>query len=124
MDTAKLLATFSAGIAATIVGTALQVGDKPRGLDVAASIVLGASFLAVLAVVLLDRIGEADTGETLQLAKVHSWKEEKLVEELRAANIKAVQGNADVIRTVQWALAIQIVLSVSAFVLASISLLT
>jgi heme/copper-type cytochrome/quinol oxidase subunit 4 len=56
-DTAKLLVTFALGIAATLVATALQVGD-PNGWDLTATIILGVAFIFALLVIVLDRVKE------------------------------------------------------------------
>jgi hypothetical protein len=124
VDTAKLVATFAAAVAATLVATALQVGTEPRKLDVAATVVLAAAFVAVIVVVLCDRIAEADQGLVLARSRIYRWTDSKLVEELRAANLTAVHINREVIRDVLWALAVQVSLSVAASIVACFSLLT
>lgn len=123
VDTAKLLATFAAGVAATLVATALQVGE-PRKLDAIASWLLAASVMAVVCIILLDRIAEADHSKIFELSHVNQWDRERVLAELRAATVKAMYGNAEVVNTVRWALVFQVALSAATGAVASVSLLT
>jgi hypothetical protein len=123
VDTAKLLATFTTGIGATIVATALQV-DKPNKLDLTATCFLATSFVAVLAVILLDRLAVADESRVLTFSQLHHWSEEELIAELQTATIAAAYNNAEVVSIVRWALVFQVCLSAVAATLAAVSLLT
>jgi len=121
-ETVKLLATFSAVFAATIVATGLQVGPPTR-LDLVAAILLLISVAATVAVVLLDRITDVNPGSVLQEATVAGWDDTELVRELRLWRLAAVENNAQVITLLRRALAIQILLSVASATVAAVSLL-
>jgi hypothetical protein len=123
VDTAKLLATFAAGIAATLVATALQVGD-PEQLDRISAWLLAVTFLAAIMVIMLDRIAEANQSQTLELSALGKWDDERLLFELRRATLKAVFSNHEVVRSVKIALAVQLVFSTATGVAAATSLLT
>jgi hypothetical protein len=123
VDTAKLLATFAAGIAGALVATALQVG-RPNGLDWAASWLLLVTFVAVLAVIAVDRLAEADHDQILNMRMVRNWTQDQLLLELRAAALTAVYANNEVVRIVRTALAVQLLLSVTTGIVATTSLLT
>ena len=58
-DTAKLVVTFTLAVAATLVATALQVGDSTV-LDLWSTLLLAVAGIVTLLVVMLDRIKEAD----------------------------------------------------------------
>jgi hypothetical protein len=123
VDTAKLLATFAAGIAGALVATALQVG-RPNGLDWAASWLLLVTFVAVLAVIAVDRLAEADHDQILNMRMVRNWTQDQLLLELRAAALTAVYANNEVVRTVRTVLTVQLLLSVTTGIVATTSLLT
>jgi hypothetical protein len=123
VDTAKLLATFAAGIAGALVATALQVG-RPNGLDWAASWLLLVTFVAVLAVIAVDRLAEADHDQILNMRMVRNWTQDQLLLELRAAALTAVYANNEVVRTVRTVLTAQLLLSVTTGIVATTSLLT
>jgi hypothetical protein len=123
VDTAKIIATFTAGVAATLVATALQVG-APTTLDRVASYFLMTSVVATVCVVLLDRIVEADQATVLQNALVNSWSDSEILTQLRLASIAATNFNEDVVRYVRWSLAVQLCISAVAGIVAAISLLS
>lgn len=103
VDTAKVLVTFSAGIAATLVATALQVGD-PSKRDIAAAVVLGLSMALVMAVLKKDRLTEADQDSILSQGAALTWSDARLVGELRAAQLAAVRSNESTVTDVdKWA---------------------
>jgi hypothetical protein len=121
-DTAKLVSTFVAAIAASLVATALQVGP-PGGLDIAATCLLALAVLSTICVVLFDRLTEPNHRLVLERAAINQWDDEKLVKELREAAQTAVHINEGVLVLVRWTLAVQLVLSTVTGVLAAISLL-
>jgi hypothetical protein len=123
-DTAKLLATFASGVAATMVATALQVGATPSGMDRRASIVLGIGLLLTVGVVFLDRLTEADHRVLLQRSVVYGWSEGRLLTEFRAATLAATDANESVLRMVWSALWLQLAASFIASGLAVGSLLS
>ncbi|MFF5079198.1 hypothetical protein ACFY36_19240 [Actinoplanes sp. NPDC000266] len=123
VDTAKLLATFAAGIAGALVATALQVGE-PEGLDWAAAWLLLVTFVAVLGVIAVDRLAEADHDQILNVRAIRNWDQDKMLEELRVAALTAVYSNGGVVRMVRSVLALQLLLSVATGIVAATSLLT
>ncbi|MFI6076030.1 hypothetical protein ACIA5C_31220 [Actinoplanes sp. NPDC051343] len=123
MDTAKVVATFSVGIAATLTATALQVG-KPSGWDELATGLLFAAFLAAIVVVVFDRLTDANHGNLIQLAFVHGWTQERLLKELQAATIAAVDANSWVLTAVRISTVAQVGISTLSGIVAVVSLLT
>lgn len=122
IDTAKLLATFVAGIAAALVATALQVG-VPTILDTVSVYLLFASVIATIGVVVVDRLVEPNHLLVLEKAVVNGWSDEKQLQELRVAAQAAVFANEGVVRIVRWMLAIQVLLSALTGFLSVMSLL-
>jgi hypothetical protein len=122
VDTAKLLATFAAGVAATLVATSLQVGE-PSGLDLTGTIFLAAAVLAVVCVIALDRIAEADQGKILELSQINKWTQAQVLRELRKSTVVAAYSNAEVVLSVRRALIVQVILSCVAGTIACVSLL-
>src|SRR4051812_27706898 len=57
-DNLKLIATFAAGIAATLVASALQTGQTPSWHDRAASVGLTVTVVLTALVLLADRLSE------------------------------------------------------------------
>ncbi|SNY65337.1 hypothetical protein SAMN05421748_12829 [Paractinoplanes atraurantiacus] len=123
VDTAKLLATFAAGIAGALVATALQVG-VPEGLDWAAAWLLLVTFAGVLGVIAVDRVAEADHDKVLGLQVLRGWSQEDLLVELRVAELKAVYSNDEVVRLVRSVLAVELLLALATGIVAATSLLT
>jgi hypothetical protein len=93
VDTAKLLATFAAGVAAALVATALQVG-RPSYLDKVSLWLFAACSFAVIMVVLCDRLTEADHTQTCVVAATNGWDDNRLVGELRILHVAAVRNNS------------------------------
>ena len=124
VDTAKLVATFAAGVAATLVATALQVGTPPTSHDLVATLGLGLVLFLTIAVVLADRITECDHEAVTNASLMHGWDQNRLIAELRTALLVAVTVNAGVVRWVQWALVPQLLLSMATTTLAAWSLTT
>ncbi len=122
VDTAKLVATFAAAVAATLVGSALEVGTPSRTDHRAVWFLAFAIALSVL-VVLLDRLAVADHGVVLERAVLLAWDDGRVVRELRVANLKAANANEKVVRDVRVALAVQLLVTVTTGALAAASLL-
>jgi hypothetical protein len=122
VDTAKLIATFSAGISGTLVATALQV-KEPTRLDTVAALLLACTVAASLVVIVLDRLTEADHGHVLELSEIHGWDEQKTRQELRVAILGTVRVNASVVNVVRWALGLQLLVAAGAAAVAVASLL-
>jgi hypothetical protein len=79
-DTAKLLVTFTLATTATVVATALQVGQSPSALDYIASGVLLVGFLLTICVILLDRIAEPNRNYAQDKATRRGWTDTQLLE--------------------------------------------
>lgn len=122
VDTAKLVSTFIAAIAATLVATALQVGE-PTALDAASAVLLALTTVATICVILFDRLTEANHQLVLERAAINQWGDEKLLIELREAAQTAVHINEGVLGWVRWALGVQLIMSAVTGVVAAISLL-
>src|SRR3954453_13779802 len=69
-DVAKLLATFVAGIAATLVASTLQVGAT-NSLDKWASSLLGVTILATILVIAIDRLQVPDEAKILTESAIY-----------------------------------------------------
>lgn len=122
VDTGKLVATFSAGIVATIVATALQVG-QPSAWDRVAVALLAMSFGGALVVILLDRLSEADESAIVQAARIQGWTDARLLTELRVRTLTAGIANEGVVRSVRLAVVAQVTVSLFAGAAGTISLL-
>src|SRR5690348_7390212 len=81
-DTVKLLVTFALGISTTAVATALQVAPQ-NGLDLAASVTLGAGFVFTVAIFLLDRLKWPSRRKVLLLQQDEGWTDVQLLSYLR-----------------------------------------
>jgi exosortase/archaeosortase len=123
VDTAKVIAVFTTGIAGTLVATSLQVGDKPHLLDHVGVWLLLATALAVVVVVFVDRLSEADHAAIIQTARFNRWDDEHLLRELRIESMTAVRVNGGVVTLVRAATCIQVILAIATGVIATVSLL-
>jgi mannitol-specific phosphotransferase system IIBC component len=121
-DTAKLLATFSAATAATLVASALQAAPTSR-LDRLAAVSLGISVLFAAAVLVLDRLAEAPADDIVAAATA-STTDAALVERLRSAQITATFFNDSTVRAMKAALLVQLLAAAVAGCLAALSLLS
>jgi hypothetical protein len=121
-DVAKLVVTFTTGVAATLVGTALQVSPTTK-LDRAATWVLAAAVILTLIVLFLDRVREADHEALFTEARLRGWDDARLLMELRFAVVAAAQFNLRWLVFVRAAVAAQVSVAIVAGMLAGISLL-
>jgi hypothetical protein len=122
-DTAKLVATFAAGIAATLVASALQTAVTPSTLTWVTAWALAATVLLTAAVVLLDRLEEPDHAKVLQLAALGHWNDAHLLFELRAAALEAARLNERTIGRIAAFLWLQLIVAVFTGVTAAYSML-
>jgi preprotein translocase subunit SecG len=122
IETAKLLATFVAGMAGAVVATALQVGD-PNGLDVTAVVFLLLTALGVVIVILLDRTKDVDVEAVALDAQLSGWNQTRLLEELRRLSYAAMNSNEAVVRATRTAASLTAVSALLAGVFATVSLL-
>ncbi|MGH3585525.1 MAG: hypothetical protein ACRDQ0_04295 [Pseudonocardia sp.] len=122
VDTAKILVTFTLAVAATLVATALQV-EAPNGLDIAASVVLGIGFLVTIAVIFLDRIAEPNRSRAEKKARQRNLSDDQLLELLQDLALDAEDENDTIVDQVKLASIVQVHLSITCAVLATLSLL-
>ncbi len=120
--TVKLLVTFSLGISATIVATALQV-DPNGWLDTMAIIILGAAFAAAIAAIVLDRMKLVDRKVVLAEKQAKGWDDPTFFASLRSLMGTMEDENELVVRRVRKAAEYQVLLSSAAAILAVVSLL-
>ncbi|WP_343973728.1 hypothetical protein [Kribbella koreensis] len=121
-DVAKLVVTFTTGVAATVVGTALQVAPTNK-TDRVATWLLGGTVVLALAVLVLDRLREPDHAAVLAESAIHGWDEATLIAELRVEVLATAQFNHRWLAVVRGALAVQVSTAIGAGTLAAISLL-
>lgn len=121
-DAGKLLTTFAAAIAATVVASALQVGHRPA-LDEWAAWLLAACVALTVIVVFLDRLRAPNHGHILTLKAVNGWSESETLGELRKEELTAEQYNYGVLTTIRKVIACQLLLATAAGVTAGTSLL-
>jgi hypothetical protein len=76
LETAKLLVTFTAGISATLVATALQVGEHAINADRWACAILAASFAFAVATIGLDRSKSPNHAKASLRREQNGWTEE------------------------------------------------
>lgn len=122
VDSAKLVATFAASLAAALIASALQVG-KALGWDVAGSTLLGVAFLGVLIVVALDRTKEVDQEAILRYGDNHHWSGQQILEYLRFVVYISVKNNEAVVRSVKVATQLQVLVAAAASICGIVSLL-
>lgn len=107
-DTAKLVATFAAGIAGGLVASALQTGGTPSGWDWASTWGLVVTVVLTVGVVISDRMTEPDHGKVLTNATTANWDDGRKLIELRLAAVAANYANEQVIRNIQMILSLQV----------------
>ena len=125
LETVKLLVTFTAGLAGTLVATALQV---PGGLELDrwACVVLAGAAAATIAVIALDSSRTPNRDDLVDLKNQHQWTDTDphLLIHLRTVMRDTTNFNARVVLTLQRLAELQILLAVVASVIAALSLLT
>ena len=124
VDTAKVLVSITLAVAATLVATALQVGDAPRGWDYIAAWVLLASFIVTVLVVFLDRLKEPNRHKAQDRAQRGKWPPDKLLSYLQEQALDTEDENHKVVTHVHVASAAQVLVSLLACAAAGMSLLT
>jgi hypothetical protein len=82
-DNAKLVATFVTAVVATVVATALQVGDKPTWLDLAATILLAVTIWLTWAVVDRDGLKDVDRDQVQNVLRSSGLTPETQLEQMR-----------------------------------------
>jgi hypothetical protein len=122
IDNSKLMATFIAAVAATIVATTLQV--TPNGkLDFFATVGLVWCLFATWRVIEADRLKMADHQDIMTRGNTQHLKPEAILENLREGTIAAVNFNETVIDDVRAALWRVLIAAAAGSALALMSLL-
>jgi hypothetical protein len=120
LQTAKLVTTFSAAIAATFVATSLAEGPAPTCWDKGAVFAMGLSVLGVLVIVFHTRKAP-DMTSILREAARDKWSEDRKIKELRGAVELAAEHNKTQTDRVHWIMLAQVVASLAASILAIVS---
>lgn len=121
VETAKLVATFLTGVAATLCASALQVkGTRP--LEVESLICLALAAALTIAVILCDRLREAPHKDILVRAGQLAWSQPETLRQLRTAVTDAVNANQRVVTLVQWVTRIQVLVALTSGTLATLSM--
>jgi hypothetical protein len=113
---------FTEGIAAALVGSALQLGEHQR-LLLAASVLFGLGFIGTFAVLFLDRFTVVDERKIIQDARTRGLDARHLLEELRVHDWVSMRNNDTVVAQMRIAANVQAVIAVAATVLAVLSML-
>jgi hypothetical protein len=121
LQTAKLVATFAAAIAATFVATSLAEAPEPSCWDELAVDAMALSVLGVLAIVF--HAGKApDVMSIVRKAPAKKWSDDETVVQLREAVRLAAEHNKTQADCVHWITIAQVVASMAASVLAVVSM--
>ncbi|MGW3960822.1 hypothetical protein ACWED2_13475 [Amycolatopsis sp. NPDC005003] len=123
VDTAKILVTFSVGVAAAIAASALQV-SRFRAFDVVCVSLLGLAFLLAFAVVVLDRTTAVDRDSLLAEAQLRGWSDEKLLLEFTIALTASTAYNEHVVDLVKRVALLQVAVAFLSATAGSVSLLS
>jgi hypothetical protein len=103
VENSKLMATFIAAVAATIVATALQVG-RPGWLDSLATAGLVWCLGATWRVIEADRLTVADHDAIMTSGTAQGLGADDMLHDLRQGTIAAVNNNETVVKNVRSAL--------------------
>ncbi|WP_448639423.1 hypothetical protein [Geodermatophilus sp. URMC 63] len=123
-DDAKLVATFAAALAGSLLASALQEGEKPSGWDWVSSVALSLTVLLTLLVtVILDRFEEPDYAKVQQSALQGSWSDAHQLFELRQATIAARNVNQAVVTKIIFTMWAQLLAAVFTGATAALSML-
>jgi hypothetical protein len=121
LQTAKLVTTFAAAIAATFVATALAEGPEPSCWDKLAVGAMALSVLGVFAIVFHARKAP-DVMSVVREAQVKGSSDGEIVAALRKAVRLAAEHNKTQADCVHWITIAQVVASMAASVLAVVSM--
>lgn len=123
VESAKLVTTFSASVAAAIVAAALQTGPDSTSLDILAAVFLSTAFLAVLIVIILDRTTEVKQEDLVHDYRLAGFTDEQIATELVIQTHASIRNNDSIVTQVKIASIIQVLLAGVAGLLAALSLL-
>lgn len=121
VENAKLITTFVAGIAAALDASALQVRGS-SSLTVASSISLVLAILFVIAILLADRLTDANYAAVVTDAKAQGLDDAETVNRLRTASANAVDVNDSVVFGIRCLTVAQLMLALASAVLAVLAL--
>ncbi len=121
VDTAKLIATFSTAVSASLVATGLQVAPATDADRNSLSLLL-ISFVLALAVAFADRIREVDHRLVLEEAAAEELSEQQKLVRLARASIIASRFNDRVVRLVRAILLLQLMTAAFAAAVSAIPL--
>jgi hypothetical protein len=122
IETAKLVTTFTAAIAATFVATALSAGD-PSPLDACATVVVGLALAVVVRVVFIKPDDPAtDVDAIIRTSKLQRWPEQDTICVLRRVRRTSVEANKNVAKEIRCWMFSQLALSAIASILAAVSI--
>ncbi len=114
-DALKLVATFTVGIAATLVVVHLERNNSASMNEFMGSLAIwafvGSTLLAIL-VILLDRLREPDADYIVTQGAAAGWTAEHLLDELRLHVLAAARNNEGVIRDMRIALTLQVAFAI------------
>ena len=123
VETAKLVTTFSASVAAAIVAAALQTDPASAPLDILAAVLLATAFVAVLIVIILDRTTEVKQEDLVHDCRLAGLTDEQIATELVIQTHASVRNNDSIVTQVKMASLIQVLLAGVAGLLAALPLL-
>jgi hypothetical protein len=118
IDGAKVVATFTAGVAATLVATALQVGQQPSWADLVATVFWTITIAVTISIFLGDELQTAD----LQTIAIMGGTPDQILYNYRRNLLTAVNGNKIVLERVLRKLSNQILLALITVCFAVVSL--
>lgn len=121
VETVKLLVTFSLGIAAALVATALQVTPQ-NGWDTAAVVLLSTAFTATLITIGLDRLKWPSRQQAMNKQTDEGWADLQLLTYVRGLMRDAHDENERVVRYMRNAATLQVLAAAVAGGLAVTSL--
>jgi hypothetical protein len=120
LQTAKLVTTFAAAIAATFVATSLAEGPAPSCWDEGAVVAMALSVLGVLVIVFRARKAP-DVKKILHHPPVEGRSDDRTIAALRREVGDAAEDNKTRANQVHWIMFAQVVASMAACVLAVVS---
>ncbi len=124
VDTAKLLVTFSTGVASAFLVGSMQTGGSVSGrMDVFAIAAFAICGALALVVILLDRLREPDHEAVIRASALRAVPAGEMIAELRIAGLAALEFNEVIVNRVRSIVGWQLVSAVGASVLSGIWLL-
>ncbi|MBB5161298.1 hypothetical protein [Mycobacterium sp. AZCC_0083] len=121
LQTAKLVTTFAAAIAATFVATSLAEGPEPSGWDEGAVVAMALSVVGVLVIVFRARKAP-DVKSILHNPPVEGRSDDQTIAALRREVRDAAEDNKIQTDRLHWIMFAQVVASMGACVLAVVSI--